>query len=373
MSGLILRRRNYGRLHPMKSKHSVKEKAWRTMQMHIQSRTDPGRRLRYKIERMHKDQGSENLGAAQAGLAEDNIVQTESDRDRHTATNTIEGYFNRVQAVTACLSSGAWEPNEYYDDQTMTTRSLLADDLLQFKPSTPAQRESGTSPIQEQFHMQCSIEAPNYTYGDLLLAHIKKDERPNKTGPRAYTAFYAGECRRVKGNIIAHPITPNADRTGWLILGAQSVNQFKVFPGRAVMKQGPDSKDQPATSLLEEIMDYDDIMDMYDQKPEEIDPEEPHDTAEDFEIEAVVDHQEIDEDDYDYLVKWEDWEDDHNTWHSQDNLSGCEKLIKEYWQHVTKPAAAALMQNLVMSATSIPHTIPQVALEQPAIIHGCHG
>ena len=74
----------------------------------------------------------------------------------------------------------------------------------------------------------------------------------------------------------------------------------------------------------------------------------------------MVDHQEIDEDDYDYLVKWEDCEDEHNTWHSQDNLSGCEKLIKEYWQHVTKPAAAALMQNLVMSATSIPHTIPQV-------------
>ena len=60
-------------------------------------------------------------------------------------------------------------------------------------------------------------------------------------------------------------------------------------------------------------------------------------------------------------MKWEDWEDEHNTWYSQDDRSGCEKLIKEYWQHVTKPAAAALMSNLVMSATSMPHTIiPQV-------------
>ena len=119
----------------MKSKHSInKEKAWRIMQRHIQARTDPGGRLKNKIERMHKDQGSENLGAAQDGLAVDNIVQTESDRDRHTATNTIEGYFNRLQAATACLSSGAWDPNEYYDDQTMTTRCLLADDLLQFIP-----------------------------------------------------------------------------------------------------------------------------------------------------------------------------------------------------------------------------------------------
>ena len=56
----------------------------------LEPRGGPGGRLKYKIERMHKDQGSENLGAAQAGIAEDNIVQTESDRDRHTATNTFE-------------------------------------------------------------------------------------------------------------------------------------------------------------------------------------------------------------------------------------------------------------------------------------------
>ena len=123
--------------------------------------------------------------------------------------------------------------------------------------------------------MQCSLEAPRYTYGDLLLAHIKKDERPNKTGPRAYTACYAGECRRVKGNVIAHPITPNADRTGWFILGAQSVNQFKVSPGMAILKQGPDSK-SPSQSVLgldEDIMDYEDILTLFDKKTEELDPD----------------------------------------------------------------------------------------------------
>ena len=78
MSGLILRRTNYGRLHPMKSKHSInkdKTRTWRIMQRHIQARTDPGGRLKYKIDRMHKAQGSEIIGAAQAGI-EDNIVQT---------------------------------------------------------------------------------------------------------------------------------------------------------------------------------------------------------------------------------------------------------------------------------------------------------
>ena len=74
----------------------------------------------------------------------------------------------------------------------------------------------------------------------------------------------------------------------------------------------------------------------------------------------MVDHEEIEEDDYDYLVKWQDWDDEHNTWHSQEDLKGCEKLIQEYWTHVTQPAAAALMDNLIMSVTATPHTLTQV-------------
>ena len=56
--------------------------------------------------------------------------------------------------------------------------------------------------------------------------------------------------------------------------------------------------------LDEDIMDYEDILTLFDKKNEEVDPEEPHITAEEFEIEAVVDHEEIEEDDYDYYVKW---------------------------------------------------------------------
>ena len=135
------------------------------------------------------------------------------------------------------------------------------------------------------------------------------------------------------------------------------MNQFKVFPGMAVLMQGPDSKSQPLANLNEEIMDYEDIITLYDKKIEEVDPEEPHSAAEEFEIEAVVDHEEIEEDDYDYYVKWQDWEDEHNTRHSQEDLRGCENLIKEYWTQVTKPAAAALVDNLVMSTTAVPHII----------------
>ena len=112
--------------------------------------------------------------------------------------------------------------------------------------------------------------------------------------------------------------------------------------------------------LDEDIMDYGDVLTLFDKKTEEVDPEEPHITAEEFEIEAVVDHEEIEEDDYDYYVKWQDWEDEHNTWHSQEDLKGCEKLIQEYWTQVSKPAAAALGDSLVMSATAVPHTLTQV-------------
>ena len=36
-------------------------------------------------------------------------------------------------------------------------------------------------------------EKPKYTYGSLVLGFIPKDERPNKTGPRAFRGFYAGD------------------------------------------------------------------------------------------------------------------------------------------------------------------------------------
>ena len=180
---------------------------------------------------MHKDQGSENLGEAKAGLAADSLVQTEGDRDRHTANSGVEGWFGRLQRTMACNVIGAWMNNLDYDIATMSSRALHSSDLIKHQPSNKSQRLCGASPIQEQFHPQCYLDAPQHTYGELTFAFIKKDERPSKTGPRAFKAIYAGKCRKVKGNILVHPIAYDIKTGSWTILPSQSVCQYRIIAG----------------------------------------------------------------------------------------------------------------------------------------------
>ena len=42
-------------------------------------------------------------------------------------------------------------------------------------------------------------------------------------------------------------------------------------------------------------------------------------------------HNEEGEGDFSYLIKGMDADPKHNSWHHQSDLSGCERLIKEYW------------------------------------------
>ena len=114
--------------------------------------------MQYKLERMHKDQGSENLGEAKAGLAADSLVQTEGDRDRHTANSGVEGWFGRLQRTMACIAIGAWMNNLDYDIATMSSRALHSSDLIKHQPCNQSQRFCGASPIQEQFHPQCYLQ-----------------------------------------------------------------------------------------------------------------------------------------------------------------------------------------------------------------------
>ena len=104
----------------------------------------------------------------------------------------------------------------------MGTRLMHAATLLKFRPCSKTQKEMGTAPIEEQYHPLCMYDAPKHAYGELVFGHIEKKDRENKTGPRAFKGIYAGECRRVKDNIIVHPIAPKDDRDAWVIMPSVS-------------------------------------------------------------------------------------------------------------------------------------------------------
>ena len=127
----------------------------------------------------------------------------------------------------------------------MGTRLIHAATLLKFRPCSRIQKEMGTSPIEEQFHPLCKYDAPEHAYGELTFCHIEKKDRPNKTGPRAFKGIYAGQCKRVKGNIVVHPIMPKPDRTGWVIMPSVSAKTYRVVSGYFVLTYLPDFKGQP--------------------------------------------------------------------------------------------------------------------------------
>ena len=338
-SGLYLKKTSFGTVSQLKNFTSVaKEKAYRDMQRYIQSHTDPGGKLGYKMQRMKMDQGTENQGAALTALSDDNVLADEGHADRHKDQNDIENYFGRLQTTAAAMGIGAYESNTEYDEATMGTRISHAATVLQYRPCSANQKEMGTTPIEEQFHPICNFEAPKHSYGELVYAHIEKKDRPNKTGPRAYKAIYAGECRRVKGNIIVHPISPNSDRTGWIILPSTSVNQYKVISGYYVLTYTPDHKGQPVTVNEIEHMTYEQVQEWLDSVNVDSENEsELQDGTE--EVECILDHADHGGGELDFKVRWVGHNDSFDTWHNAEDLVDCEALIKDYCDQLSTPVS----------------------------------
>ena len=252
----------------------------------------------------------------------------------------------------ACIGIEAWKNNLDYDIATMSSRALHSSDLIKHQPSNKSQRLCGASPIQEQFHPQCYLDAPQHTYGELTFAFIKKDERPSKTGPRAFKAIYAGKCRKVKDNILVHPIAYDIKTGSWTILPSQSVCQYRIIAGcmplltteDAIIKDYSGQTEDLSILTYEEVLKKFPALDSIDEDSEsEADPDPKPVKAGDWEIEKIIEHKEIAEDDYDYCVRWKGWSPEWDTWHSQENLEGCQKIIEDYWKRLTEGHIAACL------------------------------
>ena len=174
------------------------------------------------------------------------------------------------------------------------------------------------------------------------------------TGPRAFRAIYAGRCRKVRGNILAHPIIYNPKTEDWAIMPSQSVCQYTLIAGCMPLLSTGDItiKDYSAQTEDLNILTYEEAlkqftpMETIDEDSEteaDPDPDPSPGKGGDWEIEKIIEHLEVDEDDYDYMVRWKGWGPEGDTWHSQDNLEGCTKLIDDYWQRLTEGHIAACL------------------------------
>ena len=66
----------------------------------------------------------------------------------------------------------------------------------------------------------------------------------------------------------------------------------------------------------------------------EDDPDPNPSKGDDHEIEKIMEHVKVDEDDYDYCVRWKGWGPKWDTWHSQEDLMGCQQLAQARWAHL---------------------------------------
>jgi hypothetical protein len=65
-----------------------------------------------------------------------------------------------------------------------------------------------------------------------------------------------------------------------------------------------------------------------------------------FFVERVLDHRDTKQGTRkvrQYLMKWESFTTEHNTWEPQQNLTNCQDSIAEYWLRTTGQAAPAPM------------------------------
>ena len=58
-------------------------------------------------------------------------------------------------------------------------------------------------------------------------------------------------------------------------------------------------------------------------------------------VEAILDHQKADDGTLEFKVKWQGWDENFSTWHDEEDLVGCEKLIKAYLKGIGGRKSAA--------------------------------
>ena len=75
--------------------------------------------------------------------------------------------------------------------------------------------------------------------------------------------IYAGQCSRIDGNIIMHPIVSTPDRSGYEILPSQTVNKYTIIEGHYPLKYTPEHPSIPETPADLDLLTYEEITERF--------------------------------------------------------------------------------------------------------------
>jgi hypothetical protein len=185
----------FGKVRSLASKTSASMAlAWRRIKNKMESITDPGGKLNFRVQRVHSDPGTEFLGGFEEELAADNIVITKGEVNRHTDNCIVEGRNKRVQILAAAMSITACM-NEEIAISLRGESMTWASEMLNHIPTTPAQKEAGITPYEEQSgEIGASKEFTKQypVFGEMVFLWVRQGKRSSKVWKRGLKCVFTG-------------------------------------------------------------------------------------------------------------------------------------------------------------------------------------
>ena len=207
----------------------------RSMKAEIETASDLGGVKGYKIERIHKDQGSEFKSVHLDDCGEMQVLSTTGEEGQHTDCTAVEGLNKIVEYVCTAIGLTTLETAEL----ALRCHGELSNhavDLIRLRSRTNFQKDAGISCWREQTLSDPDTTIQNtYRWGSLAYGFVKKEDRENKLSERAYKAIFGGWDKEILGAARLIPFEKLAD--GSVVLYKTKVTKtFKVFDGNYPLK-----------------------------------------------------------------------------------------------------------------------------------------
>ena len=307
----------------------------------IESRTDPGNKTGYKIQRVHTDPGSEYRAAFREEMERRKILFTIGEVDRHTDNAVIENRNQRVVNVsTAMFLKAVGENFELYSPMVGCEVAKWANHCINHTFITPMQKEQRQTAYQEQFNDRdatlfstSGIQVEEW--GTLCYLYIIKKKRTHKMSTKAVRCIWNGVNTENTHSTSAIPITRHEGtwRLGKPIHSHRVITMQGVFP----LSMHID------TELPTPMQDADPTAEP-DSDSEEEELETPS-----YTVDKIVAHNEVEEGEFEYKVRFEGYTAKDDLWYHQSMCDSFKTSIEEYWQRRSMSITAIV----VAAATSV--------------------
>ena len=296
-------------------------KAIRSMVAEIERISFSSATEQYKIERIHKDQGSEFKAEHLDDCAKGNILSTTGEESRHTDCAVVEGFNKTVEhTATALALTALSNPDHAIDLHGELSRQ--ATKLIRLRSRTAFQKETGISAWREQTLSDPDSTEVQLRWGSLTYGFIKKEDRAHKLEQRAYAAIFVGTDDAIIGAVRLVPFIVSPD--GSIKLFKTKVTKtYQSFDGVYPLNFNTQCVYPECAA---EWMLGDELLDIeVTEAPTE------EESSQGYEVEKIVGKNLYDPEtgDCEYHCAFKGYSADHYRWINKDEMC-CDELIADY-------------------------------------------